>query len=433
MKALSFLFIAFLVFQPIIHAQDGWNLKNSGRTDSFYSVDFISENTGWIAGPDDIIMQSSDGGQNWVMAPGRLFPAYSDWYSICFVNANEGYVCGNEDLGWYEWWWKYTTNGCYSWVRPSGTFIPNTSRWTNVFFLNETLGWKVGYRNGTGRVIMSTTGVGSDWHSGTTVPELLYAVMFVDENIGWMVGSIGAIYSSTDGGINWALQNSGTTKSLKSVYFQNTAIGWSVGHKDDQAIILKTVNGGQSWSPTLPPGIKKLNSVYFADTNIGWACGSISSTPSDKGVILYTDDGGDNWEVQHIQNNCVELYDIDFVTSSVGWIAGSNGVILKTTTGGVTGVYENEDYTLTTYIIEQNYPNPFNPITTIKYQIPQMSLVILKIYDLLGNEIETLVEEEKPAGMYEVQFNATDLPSGVYFYKLQAGSFVETKKMILIK
>jgi photosystem II stability/assembly factor-like uncharacterized protein len=81
----------------------------------------------------------------------------------------------------------------------------------------------------------------------------------------------------------------------------------------------------------------------------------------------------------------------------------------------------------------QNYPNPFNPSTKISWQSPEGSYQTLKIYDVLGTEIATLVNEERPAGSYEVNFNASQLSSGIYFYKLQAGSFVSTKKMLLIK
>ena len=80
-----------------------------------------------------------------------------------------------------------------------------------------------------------------------------------------------------------------------------------------------------------------------------------------------------------------------------------------------------------------NYPNPFNPSTTISYSIPEINFVTLKVYDVLGNEIANLVNEEKAAGTYAVEFNATNLSSGIYFYELQAGSFVETKKMVLMK
>ncbi len=325
----------FILFLISTYTYSQWTIQNSNTTKILYSVDFLNENIGWVAGSDDVIELTKDGGQSWKMAPGQLFPSYSTWYSICFVNENEGYVCGNYTQDWFEAWWKYTKNGCDTWTRPSGSFIPNTSRWTNVFFLNEEIGWRVGYRNGEGKVSKTTTGVGEDWHSGTTVIEPIYDIMFIDENDGWMVGSEGAIYNSTDGGINWMPQNSGTTESLRSVYFINSMIGWSVGGQNNQAIILKTTNGGQSWSSTLPQNIKKLNSIYFLDENIGWACGSISSTPSDKGVILFTDNGGDNWEVQYTENNCTSLNDIDFVSNTSGWAVGTNGVILQYFSGEV--------------------------------------------------------------------------------------------------
>lgn len=93
----------------------------------------------------------------------------------------------------------------------------------------------------------------------------------------------------------------------------------------------------------------------------------------------------------------------------------------------------NGNLTITEYQIEQNYPNPFNPITTIRYQLPKQSNVVVKIFDILGTEITTLVDEDKPTGIYEVSFNASNLSSGVYFYRISAGDFNSTKKMILLK
>jgi hypothetical protein len=92
------------------------------------------------------------------------------------------------------------------------------------------------------------------------------------------------------------------------------------------------------------------------------------------------------------------------------------------------------DYSLPTkYILKQNYPNPFNPTTKIRYQIPELSFVTIKVYDVLGNEIAILVNEEKSIGNYELEFNAVNLSSGVYFYQLKAGDYLETKKMLLLK
>lgn len=106
----------------------------------------------------------------------------------------------------------------------------------------------------------------------------------------------------------------------------------------------------------------------------------------------------------------------------------------------ITSVDGNE-LSPTKFILEQNYPNPFNPSTSINYSIPFSSFISLRVYNVLGKEIATLVNEEKPAGSYEVNFSAEDLTSGIYFYKLQAGDpesssgqgFVEIKKMVLIK
>jgi hypothetical protein len=87
----------------------------------------------------------------------------------------------------------------------------------------------------------------------------------------------------------------------------------------------------------------------------------------------------------------------------------------------------------TSYTLRQNYPNPFNPSTTISFAIPANSFVSLKVYDILGREVTTLVSEQLSAGNHSRQWNAMDMPSGVYFYRLQAGSFTETKKLILLK
>jgi hypothetical protein len=94
---------------------------------------------------------------------------------------------------------------------------------------------------------------------------------------------------------------------------------------------------------------------------------------------------------------------------------------------------EDETTLPTEFALEQNYPNPFNPSTTFRYSIPTQSKVIIKVYDVLGNEIETLMDEEKSVGTYELTWNATSLPSGVYFYQLKSGEFISTKKMLLLK
>jgi len=100
---------------------------------------------------------------------------------------------------------------------------------------------------------------------------------------------------------------------------------------------------------------------------------------------------------------------------------------------GVSSIDDSDNIIPVEYSLEQNYPNPFNPVTTINFSIPNEDLVTIKIYNTIGEEIETLINEMKQAGNYNVSFNASSLPSGIYFYRLQAGKFLETKKMILMK
>ena len=149
----------------------------------------------------------------------------------------------------------------------------------------------------------------------------------------------------------------------------------------------------------------------------------------------------------------------EYWTEEFGWLSRSdfggslgllqgcviNGTVYGDTTFTIVSV-KGETEIPNNFYLAQNYPNPFNPTTKIKYTIPtppvssplvkgrtKEGFVTLKVYDVLGNEIATLVNEEKPAGEYGVEFDGTGLSSGVYFYQLRAGSFVETKKMVLMK
>ncbi len=108
-----------------------------------------------------------------------------------------------------------------------------------------------------------------------------------------------------------------------------------------------------------------------------------------------------------------------------------NGVVYGDTNFAALSVNTSEPFSV--YKLYSNYPNPFNPSTKIKYQIPELSFVTLKVYNNIGEEIKTLVNELQPVGIYSVEFNAKDLPSGVYFYTITAGKFRETKKMIILK
>jgi len=98
-----------------------------------------------------------------------------------------------------------------------------------------------------------------------------------------------------------------------------------------------------------------------------------------------------------------------------------------------TSVQVEEENIPETFVLKQNYPNPFNPTTTIEYSLPNPSFTTLKIYDILGREIQTLVQERQTAGPHSVVFEARDLPSNIYFYKLEGDGFYEIRKMVLVR
>jgi len=173
----------------------------------------------------------------------------------------------------------------------------------------------------------------------------------------------------------------------------------------------------------------------------------------DNGYIQISVNGG-NWQtiagpfsgISTVWSQfCIDLSTYIDSTISIGFYftstreAEDNGWYLDDIRieGIVAEIEENQNTIPSEYMVSQNYPNPFNPSTKIKYHLPDAGFITIGIYDVLGNEIATIVNEEKPAGSYEINFSAKGganyLSSGIYFYKLQAGSFVETKKMILMK
>jgi len=132
------------------------------------------------------------------------------------------------------------------------------------------------------------------------------------------------------------------------------------------------------------------------------------------------------------KTSCIGTIYLDGNKIASGKIKKTNSNTFGIDESADVGVDENTPVP-TEYLLSQNYQNPFNSSSVIKYSIPKLSQVTLKIINTLGEEIETLVKEEKPIGTYELNWNAVSLPSGVYFYRLQAGDFVQTKKMILLK
>jgi len=205
----------------------------------------------------------------------------------------------------------------------------------------------------------------------------------------------------------------GTEPGLIGYWNFNEGLGNTVYDKTTNANN-GLLQGGVTWINSLAP----MQPGWFSMNVDSGICAPHSSVDIEFLFDATEIDTGDYYATIIINNN-------DPVTPTV--IVPIH-MIVSSTVG-----FEDEELQPLTYSLVQNYPNPFNPSTTIKYSIPELSKVMLTLFNLLGEEVVTLVNEEQNAGNYSIEFNAASLPSGVYFYQLTAGSFIETKKMLLLK
>jgi photosystem II stability/assembly factor-like uncharacterized protein len=441
-KIIQTLFFFSLLTQ-ICFAQ--WYQQNSGTTKNLNAVSFLDANNGFAVGDNGTILYTDNGGATWIQQNSGTTLSLND---ICLVNANNIWVVGGTEYGNDSPVILYSSDSGISWTIQLG--VPSLdSMWLkSVYFTDINTGWIVGTRMNNDwafeTVILKTINGGTNWISQsspvTSTTMRMDDIYFNDANVGFMlmgVGNIGGFwghfYNTTDGGDNWIDQFGLTGTWYHSISFSDKLNGILVGEGygmfGNGGRVFHTTDGGINWIEMTGVGYS-LISVAYPDLNQVWAIGLVSW--SGEGTIFYSSDSGITWSTQGVFSD--SLNGVYFINSSTGWVVGDSGIILHTTNGGVAFVEEDQiDGFPTEYNLTQNYPNPFNPSTKIKYSIPQTSQVQVKVFDVLGNEIETLVNEEKSVGSYELTWNAEQLPSGIYFYLIQAGSFIDTKKMILIK
>jgi photosystem II stability/assembly factor-like uncharacterized protein len=309
-----------------------------------------------------------------------------------------------------------TTDGGGNWVTEWNKFSLN---YNSVYFIDQQTGFIAGDKG----IILYTINGGIDWNIQTSgTDNLLTSIFFIDNKIGYASGNNGTMLKTTNGGELWDYLFAGLAKTIFCVYFTDPDIGYIA----IQGGVLKTTNGGSSWSQILSTYYNVIKSIRFLDGKNGYVGGDL---------LFFTTDAGNSWNnislMDITPNNISDLY---FIDSKTGYVVGDNGMILKTTSGGITSINNNEKpIHLTNYYISQNYPNPFNPSTTINYSLSKAGNVKLTIYNILGSKVATIVDAYKPAGNYSVQFNGSNLASGIYMYRLESGNYSAAKKLILIK
>jgi photosystem II stability/assembly factor-like uncharacterized protein len=438
MKFIVLLVFIFL-FEGDIFSQ--WISKsNPYITENLNDLAVFNSNEVIISGDSSIIV-TTNGGNNWTKTPQYKLN------EIEFVNYNTGYGLSDNHF-------MKTTNHGNTWVdlpfpypNPFSTSYYNLRLKNDGVMLYKTFTYII-FNLSISNQVYFTTNDGANWTailssygSGSAfgiVNDYYNDYNFVNENTGFAqlihyettqsyTHSSSKIIKTTNGGLNWVDIWSMDSVIASKMYFINATTGYFSVHGGVQDSnvqrgkgIYKTTNCGVNWM-----FLTNFYSDNFVYTNEFTAFSSSGYATSDGGI---------SWIQQfspHVPNG------ISFINNFTGYIVGNDGVIYKTTNAGGlnVGVQQNSIVIPANFSLSQNYPNPFNPSTVIRYQLSVAGFTTLKVFDLLGKEVATLVNEKQPAGSYAVDFNSAEynLPSGIYFYTLNAGEYKETKKMVLVK
>ncbi len=446
--------------------------QNSGLNWTYIKSDTTGHYNRWMYVQDSMniyygtnyqrLNKSSTGGTTWVTVIKSDYPEFGDFTGSNFFDANTGYFYSG----------NYITKTTNTGLNFSRTSINNFSG-SRIHFCNP----NTGYRTVSSSSVYKTTNGGDYWFSTCNFQNVgFFNLYFLNQNTGWAVGFYQDVLifnmelclaRTTNGGINWLIYHNYpmTLGSFRSAYFINENTGWCKGVNEDGSSkfiatttngginfvniksietetggeflinantgfaaagtnIYKTTNSGANWLISTFSNCD-FRDVFFVNDSTGWICG-------DRGEILKTTNQGVNW-IQNSAGFWAELRTIEFINENTGFIAGNNGLIMKTTNGGNVFISNTGKEIPQGYSLEQNYPNPFNAVTNVKFEMLNGGEVKIVVYDVAGKEVAVLVNEELEAGVYEVRFDGGDLPSGIYFYRMQTEKFTETKKLILLK
>lgn len=421
-------------FNLIVHTSDGginWEDVSSRIVtrieDRYNDIFFTSPNTGWIFNRGRSFFKTTNGGSTWfAQSKDSLFYDFSSievindknlfalmggqiiktedggltWSEIdypCrtknkieFQNPDTGWVLGTLSLNipgydLYSGLLIKTTDGGESWIE----IMIGSMEFKDLFFVNKNTGWFTGRING---IAYNTIDGGITWAlQGEEYAGDYSTLLFINEKYGFVGGTY--LYKTTDGGITWNMLP--TVTNITSIYFLDEQTGFVTCENDFDGLY-KTSDFGNSWIKQDISSQTLLRKIIFINSEIGYVLTNNS--------VFITKDAGKNWTKQITPYHWF-FSDVAFYNESKGWIVGSEGFIMYTDNGGLTNRINHYNTALNKYQLLQNFPNPFNPSTTIKYSIPKISFVNLKVYNILGKEIKTLINEEKSAGTYEVEFN----------------------------
>lgn len=398
-----------------------WATVVSGTTDQFRKVSSGSGNTFFAAGDNGLISVSIDNGATWTLKDAGTSLRLR---GTATTSSNKVWIVGESGLI------KYSTDGGNNWNNQISGITNNDIN--DIQFVNE----NIGFAGADGSNFIFTTDGGQNWtprNSGIFFD--LYGIYFQDANIGWGVSIVGTIFFTIDGGSSWTSQPCGSAFTLREAHFLHQGKGWTVG--DNGTIAMFTDN-------TVPVELTSFSAIVTGnEVALNW---STATETNNRGFdverkIISSQASVNNSEYQvvgFVNGHGTSTKQQSYFFSDRNLSSGIYLYRIKQI--DFDGSFEYYELTSevtveapSTFSLSQNYPNPFNPATLIKFSIPVNGNVTLKVYDIIGNEVATLVNEYKEAGLFEVNFNAQEFSSGIYLYQLKSANFIETRKMTLIK
>ena len=387
------------------------------------AIQFVNANTGFAIGEENnfnahvaVFLKTTNGGVNWDRINMNII--FDQWlYAISFINENTGWVCGKSSLI------RKTTDGGITWE--SYYAATNTPNFNAIQFLND----QTGYVGGRYGMVAKSTNGGVNWTALDTALTHINVLHFFDANTGIMGDASSGIYRTTNGGLNWAYTSQTDSVGQRYAFYSLSSADantvYIIGTTYYNGFLIKTTNKGLSWNV-----VRKFNNemeaVFAMNSSTVYVGGTMNYN-------MFSTNGGLTWTNQIIPyTGNISIRGMFFTNANTGFCSGTSGYIFRTTNGGV-WVKNISTETPTAYSLSQNYPNPFNPTTKIKFSIVNSVDVKLVVYDIMGREVQTLVNERLQTGTYEVAFDGSKLNSGIYFCKLTTNGFFEVKKMLLLK
>jgi photosystem II stability/assembly factor-like uncharacterized protein len=401
--------VLFIVVSSTTFSQTGyWELAGTPSGIAIQSIAFAPNGHLFAStSPTSAFYKSVDNGNSWIRIDTNVGSAYK---KVIAVSQTSGtiIIAGGDTI------YRSTDEGKIWTPIPCSYSIMNlTSSPTGVFFAGTPV-------NGPSR----STDDGLTWEKQNTglTQFSMYAFAFKDSGVVFTSSYGSAVYRSTNNGESWTpVPIMGSYSDVLSLVAQSNGYlfaGTSSG-------VFRTTNNGDTWT-SINNG---LSSTYIQSLCISSRQHIFAGT---SGGVFRSIDLGGGWT--EIDSGLINLNIHCLAIGSDGKLyAGTESGQVFRTIGSTTSIQQSSLKPINTFSLSQNYPNPFNPTTMFSFSLPSRSFVSLKVYDLLGKEVATIISEEMSTGKYSKQWNAVNVSSGIYFYHLQAGSFSETKKLILLK